>query len=237
MILLLTSYEPKMGNPGLYSFSYVFLTGTSIKLTTPQLQSRFALIVTTAIVFSIIFIYKHHAKKLNSSIKEKLFENGAFDKKNLWLLTYALGISVIILFGDIFSIRRFMWVGIAFSSLISIYEQTDIKQRLLDRIIGVVAGSILFFILAIVIPPTALGIIGGVSLGLCTTYRFKNIFNCFGALSLAATIYGVPSASILRIENNLLGLILGLIYFVGLNFIFNYIQQRHSITSSDINKN
>ncbi|WP_300562090.1 FUSC family protein [Companilactobacillus sp.] len=172
VILLLTSYEPKMGNPGLYSFSYVFLTGTSIKLTTPQLQSRFALIVTTAIVFSIIFIYKHHAKKLNSSIKQKLFENGAFDKKNLWLLTYALGISIIILFGDIFSIRRFMWVGIAFSSLISIYEQTDIKQRLLDRIIGVVAGSILFFILATVIPPTALGIIGGVALGLCTTYRF-----------------------------------------------------------------
>lgn len=212
VILLLTSNKPQMGNPGLYSFGYIFLTGTSITLSHQQLLSRGYLLITAFVLFAVIFVLKHEGKNLTKSFHNILTEDGYLGKKNLWLLYYALGVSVILEVGYLTNIKRYMWVGIAFSSLISIYENSNIKGRFFDRILGVVFGTLLFLILVQVIPSNVLGILGGVMLGLCTTYRFKNIFNCFGALALATTLFGNTQASFLRISNNLLGLVLGLVY-------------------------
>jgi len=214
MILLLTSDNPKMGNPGLYSFSYVFLSGTSIQLNQTQLINRGSLLGLFFILFSILFVIKHGQKHIKRSLQNTLFEKGILNKKNLWLMYYVLGISLILVLGYLIDIKRYMWVGIAFSSLISIYELPDIKSRFVDRLVGVVVGSILFIVLAQMIPASLLGILGGIALGLCTTYRFKNIFNCFGALALATTLFGNSQAVILRISNNLLGLLLGFVYLL-----------------------
>lgn len=215
-IFFLTGNNPKMGNPGLYSFSYIFLSGTSIPLNHQQLLSRAILLSLSAIIFSMIFIYKHHEKNLQETFVSSLVKGGFFSKKNLWLIYYALGVSFILCLGYLINLQRFMWVGIAFSSLISVYEIKDIKGRFYDRILGVVVGSILFFILVQFIPPNILGIVGGIALGLCATYRFKNIYNCFGALAVAVSLFKIPEALSLRVINNLFGLILGLVYlYVG----------------------
>jgi len=214
MILLLTSDNPKMGNPGLYSFAFVFLSGTSIRLNQSQLVSRGSLLFLFFGLFSILFIMKHGKKHIQRSLQNTLLEQGLFSKKNLWLIYYAFGISLILMLGYLTNIKRYMWVGIAFSSLISIYELSDVKGRLIDRLVGVVTGSILFILMAQLIPVSMLGILGGVALGLCTTYRFKNVFNCFGALALATTLFGNSQAVILRISNNLLGLLLGVAYLL-----------------------
>lgn len=213
-IFMVTSNQPKFGNPGLYAFSYVFLTGTNVILKPSQLIHRFELVGLFWILFSLLIIFKHYSKQLQQNFHEVILKDGLLSKKNLWLGYYALGISLILQLGYLIDLKRFMWVGIAFSSLISIYELTDIKQRFYDRIIGVVIGTGLFFLLAQVIPATVLSILGGICLGLCTNYRFKNIFNCFGALALAATLFGTGQASVLRISNNLLGLCLGMFYLV-----------------------
>ena len=229
MILLLTSDNPKMGNPGLYSFAYVFLSGTSIQLNQSQLIARAWLLGTFFILFSLLFIIKHGRKHIKRSLRNTLFERGVLSKKNLWLMYYALGIGLVLTLGYLSNIKRYMWVGIAFSSLISIYELSDIIGRFVDRLVGVVTGSILFIVLAQLIPVNILGILGGISLGLCTTYRFKNIFNCFGALALATMLFGGSQAVILRISNNILGLLLGFAYLVIGRTIYNkYFLKRNS---------
>lgn len=213
-ILLLTSNKPQMGNPGLYSFAYVFLTGTNIPLSRGQWWARAGLLIISFLFFSILFIMKHKSKNLSKSFRELIMKDGLLNKKNLWLVYYALGIAFILQLGYLTSIKRYMWVGIAFSSLISIYELPSVKSRFVDRVIGVIVGTLSFFILAQFISTSMLSIMGGVALGLCTTYRFKNIYNCFGALALATTLFGTAPAAILRITNNLLGLFLGVIYLL-----------------------
>jgi len=213
-ILILTGDKPQMGNPGLYSFAYVFLSGTSVRLNVTQLGSRAILSLIAFVLFTLLYVMKHRQKNINESFHNIVLKNGLWDKKNLWLLYYALGISLILALGYLTSIRRYMWVGIAFSSMISIYELPNVKARFTDRISGVIIGSLLFLLLVQVIPANVLGIIGGISLGLCTTYRFKNIFNCFGALALATSLFGSTSAMMLRISNNFLGLILGCLYLI-----------------------
>lgn len=227
-ILLITSNQPKMGNPGLYSFAYVFLTGTSLPLNVVELKARGELLGLFLVLFSILFIIKHRHKELQRNFHEVVLEHGLLSKRNLWLFYYAIGVSSILQLGYLISLKRFMWVGIAFSSLISVYELTNIKQRMWDRLIGVLIGSSIFFILAQLVPTNILAICGGVALGLCTTYRFKNIFNCFGALALAATLFGAGPASLLRITNNFLGLLLGFLYLLAGQMIYRRVKYNNA---------
>ncbi|WP_164507280.1 FUSC family protein [Companilactobacillus furfuricola] len=212
LLLFLTGKDPKMGNPGLYSFSYIFLLGTSTKLNVVQLNSRFWLLLSCFIFFSVIFFQKHRHKDMEVSISQSIFDKGIASMRNIWLAYYAVGTSLIILLSEVWDLPRAMWVGFAFSSIISTFDFSSSKNRVIDRMIGVIAGSILFMVLVNFIPKDWLGIIGGICLGLSATYRFKNVFNCFGALALAFTIFAGNSAVVIRIFDNLVGVLLAVIY-------------------------
>ena len=85
-----------------------------------------------------------------------------------------------------------------------------------ERIIGVVIGSLVSAILLFYIPTNLLGILGGLCLGLCTSYKSKTIFNCVGAIMAASMIFGLETSLYLRILLNMLGLAYGLLY----HFVF-----------------
>jgi len=76
---------------------------------------------------------------------------------------------------------------------------------------------------------TLLNAFSGISLGLCTTYRFKNVFNCFGALALATTLFGSTNAMVLRIANNFMGLVLGRLYLMLGRYVYQKINNRKSV--------
>ena len=63
--------------------------------------------------------------------------------------------------------------------------------------------------------PTASGLL----LGLCAAYHWKTLLNCFGALLMATNIFGVKSAIILRIINNIIGCCFGVLFYYVYNFI------------------
>lgn len=212
LLLFLTGKEPQMGNPGLYSFSYIFLLGTSVKLSPAQLNSRFWVLLSCFILFAVIFFQKHRHKDTEVSISQSIFDKGIASMRNIWLAYYAIGSSLVILLSEVWNLPRAMWVGFAFSSIISTFDFSNSKIRVIDRMVGVIAGSILFMILVNFIPKDLLGIIGGVCLGLSATYRFKNVFNCFGALALAFTIFSGNSAVAIRIFDNLVGVLLAVVY-------------------------
>lgn len=128
----------------------------------------------------------------------------------------ALGVSLVMTFGQVFGIKRFMWMGFACASLLSEYPYSgNTFTRFRQRITGAVAGSCIFFILYLIIPESLrslLGPLGGLCLGFCTDYRYKTAMNCLGALMLGTGIYGLQGAVILRITDTLLGVTFGLAF-------------------------
>ena len=58
-----------------------------------------------------------------------------------------------------------------------------------------------------------IGPVGGMCLGLCSKYTYKTVLNCFGALALAASMYGIGNAVLLRIFDTLAGIFGALLFF------------------------
>lgn len=215
-LFFLTGKNPKMGNPGLYTFSYLYLVGTVHYQSFQQLEQTFFVLVFAYLLLAFVYHVKH--KKLDQEITfiQMVTENGFFNQRNIWFGYYALGISLLLFIGTHLQIDRFMWATFASSSLFSGYDTFKLSERAKERIIGVVIGSLVSAILLFYIPTNLLGILGGLCLGLCTSYKSKTIFNCVGAIMAASMIFGLETSLYLRILLNMLGLANGLLY----HFVF-----------------
>ena len=66
-----------------------------------------------------------------------------------------------------------MWSTFACSSLFSGYNTFKISERAKERVIGIFGGSILSGLLLLLIPINYLGMLGGICLGFCATYKTK----------------------------------------------------------------
>lgn len=234
IILVLSCEKPEMGNGGLYIFGYVFLSGTQIELSVFYQRAQMTL-VGYLILAGILYI-KHRHKHKNTSLFDILKNFDIYSQKNQWQLQVAFIMSALFFIGSFLHLNHFMWIGFACSSLLTTYP-INIHERLINRALGAFIGSILFAIITPIIPSsfTSLyGPISGLCLGFSSSYRSKTIFNCFGALLMASSIYGIKGAVYLRIINNLIGLIFGYIFFQ----IFQKLFVQHwlsKFTSNNIN--
>lgn len=223
LILVMTSRHPEMGNAGLYGFAYVFLVGNPV--TGDLLLKRGMLTILGYFVCSAIFYTKHRQKHRDIRFFQVIKEFRFSCEKSRWQVRMALGVSVVLMLGSLFHIERYMWTGFACSSLLATYAPvTEIKKRLLDRVLGVVAGSLLFLLVYQITPKALhgfLGILGGLCLGFCAKYRFKTVLNCFGALLTATSLYSIQGAVALRILNNILGVLFGYLFFFFFQWFVN----------------
>ena len=213
VILLMTCEAPEMGNGGLYGFSYVYLAGNPV--TGELFWKRALLMLLGYVLCGAILYFKHRHKHQDIRFRQTLTGYSLEHRKHRWQLRMTIGVSLALGLGDLFHVERFMWAGFAASSLLSSYTDADgVKERLSHRICGVVAGSLLFFAVYELLPASLhslLGPLGGVCLGFCTDYRFKTALNCFVALLLASGLYGSQGAVLLRIANNLAGVVFGFV--------------------------
>ncbi|MGC2986400.1 FUSC family protein, partial [Enterococcus faecium] len=74
-----------------------------------------------------------------------------------------------------------------------------IKERAVDRNIGSLIACVFFIGISQFIPFNWVGKLGGLALGVCSTYRYNTVFNSFGALAITARLFGVPGAVTIRI--------------------------------------
>ncbi|MBS5149970.1 MAG: FUSC family protein [Butyricicoccus pullicaecorum] len=228
-LLLMTTDKPELGNGGLFGFAYVFLMGNPV--TGAAFWRRAGLTVVGYLVCGAVLYFKHHDKNKEIRFHQIAAQFTMSQEKSRWQLRMALGVSLVLTLGSLFEMERFMWMGFACISLFSSYPTVNIKERVWQRILGVIVGSSIFFVIYQVIPEALhsfLGPVGGLCLGFSTDYRYKTALNCFGALMMAAGVYGIQNAVLLRIQNNILGIIVGLL------FIFLYqklVEQRFEADS------
>ena len=213
-LLCMTTQRPEMGNGGLYSFAYIYLTGNPVM--GEALVRRGLLALVGYLICGAILFAKHRDQHRATRFYHVVRRFDLSVPVHLWQLRMALGASLVLSAGQIFGVERFMWMGFACASLLSEYPYSgNTFTRFWQRIVGAVAGSCGFFVLYLLTPEAFhewMGPLGGLCLGFCTDYRYKTAMNCFGALMLGAGIYGLQGAVVLRIVDTLLGVTFGLAF-------------------------
>lgn len=236
-ILLMSCNKPELGNGGLYCFAYVYLSGNPV--TGELLWKRAAVALIGYIICGLIFFFKHKNKNKGIRFYKVISDFSLSNIKYRWEFRLALGTSLMLTLGNFFGLERFMWAGFACASMMSGYPYLlDIKNRISQRFIGVVAGSLIYFVLCKITPEALhplFGPLGGFCLGFCTDYRFKNAINCFGALMLATGIYGVEGAVVLRIFDNFIGLLFAFIFVFAYTLIIDKYYERKANSNEDNN--
>lgn len=215
-LLCMTTQRPEMGNGGLYSFAYIYLTGNPVM--GEALVRRGLLALVGYLICGAILFAKHRDQHRATRFHHVVRRFDLSVPVHLWQLRMALGVSLVLSAGQIFGVERFMWMGFACASLLSEHPYSgNTFTRFWQRIVGAVAGSCGFFVLYLLTPEAFhewMRPLGGLCLGFCTDYRYKTAMNCFGALMLGAGIYGLQGAVVLRIVDTLLGVTFGLVFAV-----------------------
>ena len=210
----MTAQRPEMGNGGLYSFAYIYLTGNPV--VGEALVRRGLLALAGYLICGTILFIKHRDQHKTTRFHQVMRKFDLSVPVHLWQLHMALGVSLVLTAGQVFGVERFMWMGFACASLLSEYPYSgNPTTRFRQRMVGAVAGSCAFFVLYLMTPEafhTWMGPLGGLCLGFCADYRYKTAMNCFGTLMLATGIYGLQGAVLLRIVDTLLGVTFGLIF-------------------------
>lgn len=213
-ILFMTCDKPELGNGGLFSFAYVYLSGNPV--TGHMLWNRFMVTLIGYILCGAIFYFKHREKNKDIRFFDVAAKFDISKEKNRWEIRLALGTALVLSLASFLKVKRFMWVGFACASMMSNYPYSvKIEKRVIDRVGGVVIGSILYLGICKIMPESfysLLGPLGGLCLGFSTKYSCKNAINCFGALMMATELYGVQGAVMLRVFDNILGVIFAFIF-------------------------
>lgn len=116
-LLYITTQRPEMGNGGLYSFAYIYLTGNPV---VGEALIRRGLLALTGYVLcgAILFAkHRHQHKEIRFHHVVKKFDLS--QPVYLWQLRMALGVSLVMTAGQVFGVKRFMWMGFACASLLS----------------------------------------------------------------------------------------------------------------------
>ena len=127
--------------------------------------------------------------------------------RNRWYVKLTFIVSSAMLIMSLLGLPRAMWAGIACMSVCLPFSK-DCMGRVGDRGFFNIVGSLLFAILYIVLPSSMypyIGMIGGIGVGYSAGYAWQTVFNTFGALSIAAGLFGMTNAVLLRIGANVFG--------------------------------
>lgn len=205
LLMLLGCHNVVMFNHSTLVLSYLLLQGYDVS--GQAYKMRLAALFIGAAITAGVFYRNHRKKTYKRSLKSLFQEFDLYSFRTRWQLRLTFGISSVMLIASLLEIPKAMWIGIAAMSVFVPFR-SDFVYRVKYRAPGNILGSILFLVVYLILPEGSLsymGIIGGIGLGLSTTYGWQAASNAFSALSIAAPIFGVPHAILLRIFNNTLG--------------------------------
>ena len=148
--------------------------------------------------------------------------------RNNWYLKLTLTVSTAMLIINLLNIPRAMWVGIACMS-VCVPFSSDIAPKAKKRAPFNIVGSLIFVALYYTLPKWVhpyIGIIGGIGVGYSAGYSWQTVYNTFGALYIAAGIFGVKTAVLLRIGANIFASLYTVLFDHVFNNVFAFIKNR-----------
>ena len=205
LLMILGCHNVIMYNHSTFVLGYLLLLGYDV--TGKEYTFRVIGLLVGMVICMIVF-YKNQRNRAYRRTFLDLFRE--FDLKSArsrWYVKLTLIVSSAMLFMNLLGLPRAMWAGIACMSVCLPFTE-DCVPRSVRRGMFNVVGCLLFIVLYLVLPESMypyIGMIGGIGVGYSAGYPWQTAFNTFGALSIAAGIFGMPAAVALRIGANVLG--------------------------------
>lgn len=204
-ILVLTCHNVLMSNHSTFVLGYLLLQGYDV--TGDAYRMRLAALASGAVICALIF-YKNQRKRIHKRTFGDLFrEINLQAVRTQWYIKLTFGISTILLIATALHLPRAMWAAIATMSTLLPFTE-DLVYRVKRRIPFSLAGGLVFLVLYQVLPAgiyANIGLLGGFGVGFSAGYAAQTLFNTFGALAVAASLFGPVGAVVLRVVCNALG--------------------------------
>ncbi|MBU5480962.1 FUSC family protein [Blautia sp. MSJ-19] len=205
LLMILGCHNVIMYNHSTFVLGYLLLLGYDV--TGAEYIKRVEGLLVGMILCMVIF-YKNQKNRLYKRTFLDLFrEFNLNSARGRWYLKLTLIVSSAMLFMNLLGLPRAMWAGIACMSVCLPFTE-DCMGRAGKRGIFNIVGCVLFIVLYLILPESMypyIGMIGGIGVGYSAGYAWQTAFNTFGALSIAAGLFGMPAAVALRIGANVFG--------------------------------
>ncbi|MEE0367968.1 MAG: FUSC family protein [Blautia sp.] len=231
LLMILGCHNVIMYNHSTFVLGYLLLMGYDVTGKAYVLRVQGLLV---GMVLCMVIFYKNQKKRPYRRTFPDLFrEFDLCSSRGRWYLRLTLIVSSAMLIMSLLGLPRAMWAGIACMSVCLPFTE-DCKTRAGKRGMFNIVGCLLFVVLYLVLPKSMypyIGMIGGIGVGYSAGYAWQTAFNTFGALSIAAGLFGMPAAVLLRIGAN----VFGAAYTMLLNKLGDKIvQQKHVVNVSQM---
>ena len=228
LLMILGCHNVIMYNHSTFVLGYLLLLGYDVA-GTAYIKRVEGLAV--GMILCMVIFYKNQKKRPYRRTFFDLFRE--FDLKSArgrWYLKLTLTVSSAMLFMNLLGLPRAMWAGIACMSVCLPFTD-DCVARSGKRWMFNVVGCLLFVVLYLALPESMypyIGMIGGIGVGYSAGYAWQTAFNTFGALSIAAGLFGMPAAVALRVGAN----VFGAFYTVFCNKVIDRLAEAYGVKKS-----
>lgn len=191
-----------MCNHFTFVLSYLLLLGYDVTGHTFTIRA-FGLLA-GGLFCSIIFYMKHRKIHYKRTLSDLFREFNLHSSRTQWQLKLALAAPLVMMIAELLKLPKPMWFGICTMSLLHPFRE-DLMYRAKRRAPFNIVGGLIFLVLYTFLPSSMrpfIGLLGGIGVGFSAGYSWQTIFNTFGALSMAAGIFGPAGAIILRVAAN-----------------------------------
>lgn len=222
ILIVLLSSEPSIMKPSIsFLLCFVFSESTSVPFDLLPKRLLCALVGSIIVIFiTLLFWYKKGYNKEGRSLKEQI---EVCNKNHHYMFRMAFGISIAMLFGMIFHVKKPLWISIVVMSLTQL-EFLETIERIKHRFIGNLLGIILFFLLFQWLIPKEyamyviliLGYIGS----FFSEYKYKQTINAISALNASLVLLDTKEAMLDR----LLFLGIGVLIVLGIYYLATFLK-------------
>ena len=227
LLMILGCHNVIMYNHSTFVLGYLLLLGYDV--TGASYIKRVEGLAAGMILCMIIFYKNQKNRPYRRTFLDLFREFDLHSARGRWYLKLTFIVSSAMLFMNLLGLPRAMWAGIACMSVCLPFTE-DCVARSGSRWQFNIVGCAIFIVLYLVLPESMypyIGMIGGIGVGYSAGYAWQTVFNTFGALSIAAGMFGMPAAVALRIGAN----VFGAVYTVACNQLLARIGKKQAVAA------
>ena len=205
LLMIFGCHNVIMHNHSTFVLGYLLLYGYDVS--GRAFEMRVIGLTAGMLVCMAVFYKNQKNRPYRRSFPDLFREFDLHSARGRWYLKLTLIVSTAMLGMNLLGLPRAMWAGIACMSVCLPFTE-DCVARSGKRWQFNIVGCVLFIVLYLILPESMypyIGMIGGIGVGYSAGYAWQTAFNTFGALSIAAGLFGMPMAVALRVGMNVFG--------------------------------